>query len=161
MIKYRQGYLITSAFFGYAGKCPLPGTNAMARLNSTIAYKISRATSHPEFTGTVDGVRILTQQFTSAVERLIRRDRTKYLWFHRRWKHQPKRVAVGQPSHRLRLDTFGRRDLSLRLATRIIGLPPMYSRMVRSVPGDWPTVYFFKILFGGSDSENRLRLSVR
>jgi KDO2-lipid IV(A) lauroyltransferase len=40
-------------------------------------------------TGTADDVRVLTQRFTSALERLIRQDPTQYLWLHRRWKHQP------------------------------------------------------------------------
>jgi KDO2-lipid IV(A) lauroyltransferase len=40
--------------------------------------------------GTADDVRLLTQRFTSALERLIRQDPTQYLWLHRRWKHQPK-----------------------------------------------------------------------
>jgi KDO2-lipid IV(A) lauroyltransferase len=44
-----------------------------------------------ELTGSADDVRILTQRFTSALERLIRQDPTQYLWLHRRWKHQPKR----------------------------------------------------------------------
>ena len=43
-----------------------------------------------ELTGTADDVRLLTQRFTSALERLIRQDPTQYLWLHRRWKHQPK-----------------------------------------------------------------------
>ena len=47
-------------------------------------------------TGTADDVRLLTQQFTSALERLIRQDPTQYLWLHRRWKHQPQaRKAAG------------------------------------------------------------------
>ena len=50
-----------------------------------------------ELAGTADDVRILTQRFTSALERLIRQDPTQYLWLHRRWKHQPqpKRPKVG------------------------------------------------------------------
>jgi Kdo2-lipid IVA lauroyltransferase/acyltransferase len=46
-----------------------------------------------DFAGTADDVRILTQRFTSALERLIRQDPTQYLWLHRRWKHQPKGAA--------------------------------------------------------------------
>lgn len=33
----------------------------------------------------------LTQQITTALERLIRRDPKQYFWLHRRWKHQPQR----------------------------------------------------------------------
>jgi KDO2-lipid IV(A) lauroyltransferase len=40
--------------------------------------------------GTADDARLLTERFTSALERLIRQDPTQYLWLHRRWKHQPK-----------------------------------------------------------------------
>jgi Kdo2-lipid IVA lauroyltransferase/acyltransferase len=45
-----------------------------------------------ELSGSADDVRILTQRFTTALERLIRQDPTQYLWLHRRWKHQPKRA---------------------------------------------------------------------
>jgi KDO2-lipid IV(A) lauroyltransferase len=41
--------------------------------------------------GTTDDVRILTERYTNALERLIRQDPTQYLWLHRRWKHQPQR----------------------------------------------------------------------
>ena len=43
-----------------------------------------------EWTGTSDDVRLLTQRYTSALEKIIRRDPEQYLWLHRRWKHQPK-----------------------------------------------------------------------
>ncbi len=47
-----------------------------------------------ELSGSADDVRILTQRFTTALERLIRQDPTQYLWLHRRWKHQPKRAKA-------------------------------------------------------------------
>jgi KDO2-lipid IV(A) lauroyltransferase len=42
-----------------------------------------------ELSGSTDDVRLLTQRYTTALERLIRQDPTQYLWLHRRWKHQP------------------------------------------------------------------------
>lgn len=43
-----------------------------------------------ELTGTAEDVRLMTQRYTKALERVIRRDPEQYLWLHRRWKHQPK-----------------------------------------------------------------------
>ncbi|CAN5873961.1 hypothetical protein BH23PLA1_BH23PLA1_31710 [soil metagenome] len=43
-----------------------------------------------DLTGTAEDVRLMTQRYTSALERVIRRDPEQYLWLHRRWKHQPK-----------------------------------------------------------------------
>lgn len=43
-----------------------------------------------ELTGTADDARLITQRFTTALEMIIRRDPSQYLWLHRRWKHQPK-----------------------------------------------------------------------
>ena len=52
------------------------------------------------WTGTADDARLLTQRYTAALERIIRRDPDQYLWLHRRWKHQPKTrvhpAATGQ-----------------------------------------------------------------
>ncbi len=50
-----------------------------------------------DLSGTADDVRLLTQRFTSALERLIRQDPTQYLWLHRRWKHQPKARTARTP----------------------------------------------------------------
>ena len=36
-----------------------------------------------------EAVRAITQRFTSALERLVRRHPEQYFWLHRRWKHQP------------------------------------------------------------------------
>jgi KDO2-lipid IV(A) lauroyltransferase len=51
-----------------------------------------------ELPGTPDDVRILTQRYTSALERIIRRNPEQYLWLHRRWKHQPKPKTKRKPS---------------------------------------------------------------
>jgi KDO2-lipid IV(A) lauroyltransferase len=42
-----------------------------------------------EYAGHSDAVRAITQRFTSALERLVRRYPEQYFWLHRRWKHQP------------------------------------------------------------------------
>jgi Kdo2-lipid IVA lauroyltransferase/acyltransferase len=42
-----------------------------------------------EYQGRPDAVKALTERFTAALERLIRRAPEQYFWLHRRWKHQP------------------------------------------------------------------------
>lgn len=37
-----------------------------------------------------DAVRAITERYTKALERMVRRYPEQYLWLHRRWKHQPK-----------------------------------------------------------------------
>jgi KDO2-lipid IV(A) lauroyltransferase len=44
-----------------------------------------------EYKDRPDAVPALTQRFTAALERMIRRYPEQYFWLHRRWKHQPKR----------------------------------------------------------------------
>jgi KDO2-lipid IV(A) lauroyltransferase len=43
-----------------------------------------------EYEGRPDAVRQITQRFTGALERLVRRYPEQYFWLHRRWKHQPR-----------------------------------------------------------------------
>jgi KDO2-lipid IV(A) lauroyltransferase len=42
-----------------------------------------------DYEGQVDAVRQMTQRYTTALERLVRRYPEQYFWLHRRWKHQP------------------------------------------------------------------------
>jgi KDO2-lipid IV(A) lauroyltransferase len=42
-----------------------------------------------EYDGQGDAVRQITQRFTAALERVVRRHPEQYFWLHRRWKHQP------------------------------------------------------------------------
>jgi KDO2-lipid IV(A) lauroyltransferase len=42
-----------------------------------------------EYAGRPDAVRAITERFTAALERLVRRHPEQYFWLHRRWKHQP------------------------------------------------------------------------
>jgi KDO2-lipid IV(A) lauroyltransferase len=43
-----------------------------------------------EYDGRPDAIPAITQRFTSALERVVRRHPEQYFWLHRRWKHQPK-----------------------------------------------------------------------
>jgi KDO2-lipid IV(A) lauroyltransferase len=42
-----------------------------------------------DFAKRPDAVRAITQRYTAAFERLVRRYPEQYFWLHRRWKHQP------------------------------------------------------------------------
>ncbi len=39
----------------------------------------------------------ITARYNRAIEAMIRRDPTQYLWLHRRWKSRPKHERQGQP----------------------------------------------------------------
>jgi KDO2-lipid IV(A) lauroyltransferase len=43
-----------------------------------------------DYANRATAVRAMTQQFTTALERIIRMAPEQYFWLHRRWRHQPK-----------------------------------------------------------------------
>jgi KDO2-lipid IV(A) lauroyltransferase len=42
-----------------------------------------------EYESRSDAVLAVTQRFTTALERIVRKAPEQYFWLHRRWKHQP------------------------------------------------------------------------
>ncbi|MDB5307409.1 MAG: Phosphatidylinositol mannoside acyltransferase [Gemmataceae bacterium] len=44
-----------------------------------------------EYADRADAVKAITERYTAALERMIRRHPEQYFWLHRRWKHQPAR----------------------------------------------------------------------
>jgi KDO2-lipid IV(A) lauroyltransferase len=46
-----------------------------------------------EYASRPDAVTAITQRYTAALERIVRRAPDQYFWVHRRWKHQPKMRA--------------------------------------------------------------------
>jgi KDO2-lipid IV(A) lauroyltransferase len=51
-----------------------------------------------EYKDRSDAVPAMTQRFTTALERMIRRHPEQYFWLHRRWKHQPKSRNKSKPA---------------------------------------------------------------
>jgi KDO2-lipid IV(A) lauroyltransferase len=50
--------------------------------------------SHPrEWQGRENEVHWITQEYTNAIERIVREAPEQYLWIHRRWKSQPKKAG--------------------------------------------------------------------
>jgi KDO2-lipid IV(A) lauroyltransferase len=62
-----------------------------ARVGEPLCYQIeAEEVFLPEaFTGRPDAVRAMTERFTAALERLVRRYPEQYFWLHNRWKHKP------------------------------------------------------------------------
>jgi KDO2-lipid IV(A) lauroyltransferase len=63
---------------------PIPGMEA-----SYFAVEVEDIIDPRDYAASPDAVKEITQRYSSALERLIRRHPEQYFWLHRRWKHQP------------------------------------------------------------------------
>jgi KDO2-lipid IV(A) lauroyltransferase len=61
------------------------------RVGNTLQYEVicEDVIDADDFAHQPDAVRTITERYTCALERLIRRFPDQYFWLHRRWKHQP------------------------------------------------------------------------
>jgi KDO2-lipid IV(A) lauroyltransferase len=62
----------------------LPGMEAVF-----YAVEVEDVIDPQDYAGRSDAVKAITQRYSAALERLIRRHPEQYFWLHRRWKHQP------------------------------------------------------------------------
>ncbi len=53
------------------------------------AIEVEDVIDPAEYAQLPDGVRRMTERYTAALERMIRRHPEQYFWLHRRWKHEP------------------------------------------------------------------------
>jgi len=62
-----------------------------ARVGGPLEYQIQveDVIDPLEYAGRTDAVKVMTQRYMHALERLIRAHPEQYFWLHRRWKHQP------------------------------------------------------------------------
>jgi KDO2-lipid IV(A) lauroyltransferase len=68
-----------------------PARPALAGMEATYyAVEVEDVIDPGEYAEQPDAVKAITQRYTAALERLIRRHPEQYFWLHRRWKHQPK-----------------------------------------------------------------------
>jgi Kdo2-lipid IVA lauroyltransferase/acyltransferase len=72
----------------HPARAPMPGMEAVF-----YAVEVEDVIDPREYAARPDAVRAITQRYTAALERLIRRHPEQYFWLHRRWKHQPKAKA--------------------------------------------------------------------
>jgi KDO2-lipid IV(A) lauroyltransferase len=65
---------------------------AAARVGSPMKYVLylEDVIEPAEFQSSRDPVRGITERYSAALERVVRRHPEQYFWVHRRWKHQPK-----------------------------------------------------------------------
>ncbi len=62
-----------------------------ARVGDPMQYRlyIEDVILPEEYSAAPDATRRITQRYTAALERMVRRHPEQYFWLHRRWKHEP------------------------------------------------------------------------
>ena len=63
-----------------------------ARLGAPMQYRLylEDVILPEDYAERTDATRAITQRYTDALERMVRRHPEQYFWVHRRWKHQPR-----------------------------------------------------------------------
>jgi KDO2-lipid IV(A) lauroyltransferase len=57
------------------------------------ALEVEELIDPREYAHRADAIKAITQRYTAALERLVRRHPEQYFWLHRRWKRQPRAKA--------------------------------------------------------------------
>jgi KDO2-lipid IV(A) lauroyltransferase len=70
------------------GRATLPPPAGMEE--TFYAVEVEEVIDPRDYAGRPDAVKAITERYTAALERLIRRHPEQYFWLHRRWKSQPK-----------------------------------------------------------------------
>ncbi len=72
-------------------RCPIV-VGSVIRLGERFEFELSteRTITPDQWADRDDPLRWITQEYTHALEAMIRRHPEQYLWVHRRWKHRPK-----------------------------------------------------------------------
>ncbi len=78
-----------------ADRATLPGPAGMD--GTYYAIEVEDVIDPRDYANRPDAVKAITQRYTAALERLIRRHPEQYFWLHRRWKHQPQVRAKSKP----------------------------------------------------------------
>jgi KDO2-lipid IV(A) lauroyltransferase len=67
------------------------------RLGEQFAFELGaeRIIRPEEWRDRDDPLTWITQEYTAAIERTVRRNPEQYLWVHRRWKHRPRGEQPG------------------------------------------------------------------
>jgi KDO2-lipid IV(A) lauroyltransferase len=86
-LQYNVPMLVVGTLRTQAGETPPEGPGVGTPLHYEIVTEDILLPE--EFAGQVRAVPAITQRFTAALERIIRRAPEQYFWLHRRWKHQP------------------------------------------------------------------------